>query len=190
MADNDEGTTTTEPQAQPSESTAPAAGTVTQPDEVTTLRSRNAGLDAKVTSLSQAHKDALARAEAAEARALALAEEKENGDQELRAELARIKAENAQARAEAAVARKGAQYPEAFAVFGDDIANMSDDKLAAAEARFKGIAGEAELPTPVGNNAARTAAPANKPIEEMTLAELKAHGSQAFNGLTWDAITE
>ena len=162
-----------------------------QVDEVTTLRSRNAGLDAKVTSLSQTVKDALARAEAAEARALALAEAKENGDVELRAQLERERAENAKTRSEALAAKKALAFPEAFDVFGDAIANMSDEQLAAAEARFRGVPAEStNPPKPVGNNVARTQAPANKTIEEMSLAELKAYGSTAFQGLTWEGITQ
>jgi hypothetical protein len=175
MADGNEGTAPVEGQA-PVIDAAPAAaasGTVTQPDEVTTLRSRNAGLDAKVTELSKAEKAAIARAEAAEARAIELANGKDNGDAELRAQLSAKDEELGKVRREAALARIEAKYPETFGVFGDTAASMTEDQLAASEARFAGVT-ETSTPTPAGINAPRVIAGA-KAIEDMTAAELEKH---------------
>ena len=175
MADNEDGTTTPEGEA-PETGTEPDAK-ATQPavDEVTKLRSRNAGLDAKVTALSTQAKEALARAEAAEKRALELAEAKDNGDAELRAELERIKAENAQTRREAALVRIEAKYPETFGVLGEAAATLTEDQLAASEARMAGVPAETEAPTASGANPPRTPAspPKAKTADELE-AELKA----------------
>jgi hypothetical protein len=173
----EDGTTTEGLEAQPAETTAtPAPTTGTPPDEVGTLRSRNAGLDAKVTSLTQQAAAEKARADAAEARALALASEKENGDQELRALVEAQKLLIAKTAAEAKLARIEAKYPETFGVLGEDAAGLTEDKLAASEARFvAGFAGEQETPTPVGSNAARTQSAVPKAIEDMTAAELEKH---------------
>lgn len=175
MTDTNAGTPPVAGEAQQTEPQVPAAGTTPQPDEVTTLRSRNAGLDAKVTSLSQQYAAEKAAREAAEARALALAESKENGDQELRAQLGRERAALALAQREAALARIEAQYPETFAVLGETAATLSADQLAAAEARFKGVAASGDTPPPLGANPARTSSAPAKNIEDMTTAELKAH---------------
>lgn len=150
MADNEDGTPTPEAEA-------PATGTPSGEDEVTKLRSRNAGLDAKVTSLSEQAKQAIARAEAAEQRALELADAKENGDAELRAELERQKADNAAARQEAKLARIETKYPETFGVLGEAAASLTEDQLAASEARMAGVPAEASTPTPGATNPPRTA---------------------------------
>lgn len=175
MTDGNEGTTEGTAEAPATdESTAPATetGTPQTPDEVTTLRSRNAGLDAKVTSLAAQAKADKARADAAEARALALAEAKEGGDAELRAELERMKAENAAARKDAALARIEAKYPETFGVLGETAASLSEDQLAASEARYAGVPAEAKTPTPGGSNPART--PAAIPNGEETGDQIEA----------------
>lgn len=158
---------------------APAAavvqGTPSTADEVTTLRSRNAGLDAKVTTLSQTAAAEKARADAAEARALALANEKENGDQELRAQVKLLEANAAKSQLEAKLARIEAKYPETYGVIGEAAAGLSDDVLAASEARMKGDAQEPETALPVGANPGRAQSAVPKTLEEMTLAELEKH---------------
>ena len=160
MADNNGGTSSQAGQApatDPAATSDPKAGTGQVVDEVTTLKSRNAGLDAKVTTLLESEKAAIARAEAAEARALELAAGKDNGDAELRAQLKARETELDTARREALLARIEAKYPETYAVLGEAAANLSADKLAEAEARFKGVAGETSAPVkPVGNNPSRT----------------------------------
>lgn len=170
MADNENGTTSEATEAQ-----EPATATGTQPDELVTLRSRNAGLDAKVTSLSQKAAAEKARADAAEARALALADAKENGDAELRAELERIKAESAKTREEAKLARIEAKYPETFSVLGQSAASLADDQLAAAEARFAGVAAGAGAPArPIGNNPSRVGSTSGPQTAKERLADMEA----------------
>jgi hypothetical protein len=135
----------------------PEAGTQSATDEVTTLRSRNAGLDAKVTELTKAQKAAEQRAADALAKLQAYEEGKVGSEEALRAQLQRVEAEATQARREAKVARIEAKFPETFAVFGDAVAEMSEDKLAEAEARFRGVPAESDTPPkPIGNNPSRT----------------------------------
>jgi hypothetical protein len=162
MADENEGTTSEGDEAQ-----EPVTEPVTPPkDEVTTLRSRNAGLDAKVTSLTQAEKAAKARADAAEAKLADYEAGKVGADEALRAQLQASQAETAQARQEANLARIEAKYPETFSVLGEAAIGMSDDKLAEAEARFRGVESEGTTPTkPIGNNPNRNTAAAAKADE-------------------------
>ena len=160
----------------PEEGQAPAneSGTGNQPDEVTTLRSRNAGLDAKVTELQRTTAAETTRANAAEARALALAEAGTNGDAELRAQLEAQKLIVAKSQQETALARIEAKYPETFAVLGETAASLTADQLAAAEARFAGVGSESSSqPTPLGNNPQRPLSGAPKALTDMSLAELE-----------------
>ncbi len=151
MADN-EGTGTTEQQAPEVGAGAPRPGTDVPDELVTLLKSRNAGLDAKVTELTKAQK--LSEQKAADAlQKLADYEAKTVGsDEALRAQLAARDAEVAQARRETALARAEAKYPETFALFGEDAATFSEDKLAASEARLSGATDSGEPPTPRGVN--------------------------------------
>lgn len=197
MPNTNEGTAAPAGEAQtteeaPAQTAAPeATGTPVPADEVTTLRSRNAGLDAKVTELTKAR---LAAEEAAAQAATKLAQYESGvvkGDEALRAQLQAKEAELNAARQEASLARIAAAYPETFAVLGDAAANMPADKLAEAEARFKGVAAlpaESNTPPPVGNNAARPLAPGIKPVEDMTLAEFKAHAAAQFSNTRWSDL--
>lgn len=160
------------------EAQAPETGTAPRADEVTTLRSRAAGLDAKVTALLAEAAAEKARADAAEARALALADEKTNGDAELRAELERTKALVAEKDRAVLLAGIKAQYPETFSVLGDVAATLTADQLAASEARFAGVPSTPETPTPVGANPARPQAGGAKAIEDMSAKELEVHMRQ------------
>lgn len=151
------GTTPETPEAQEPAAELPATGTVVVPDEVTTLRSRNAGLDAKVSALQLAEK--AAKAEAAEAKAALAAYEqgKVGSEAALASQLQAKEAELEKVRKDAQLARIEAKYPETFAVLGEAAANLSADKLAEAEARFKGVAAEVETTQrPIGNNPSRT----------------------------------
>lgn len=188
--DGNEGTTEGTVEAQPQEN-APATGTPQTPDEVTTLRSRNAGLDAKVTALQREAAEAKRIADEA-ARKLA---DYESGTVEaseaLRAQIAAKDAELAAVRKEATLAKVAAAYPETFNVLGDAVQYMSADQLAEAEARFKGVPAESTVPpVPVGNSVSRAPAAATKSIEEMSLAELKEYAPRAFAGLTWEALSQ
>ena len=189
MTDTSAGAT---PESEEAQQVAAAVTTGTPPpvDEATTLRSRNAGLDAKVTSLIQQAATEKARADAAEARALALASDKENGDAELRALVEAQKLLIAKTAAEAKLARIEAKYPESFGVLGDAAAGLTDDQLAANEARLvAGFAGQTETPTPVGANPGRTQSALPKAIEDMTTAELRKHLA-TFPPSAWGAQTE
>ena len=173
MTDENAGTPPVEGEA-PAAGTAPATGTPPAADEVTTLRSRNAGLDAKVTELTNATKLAEQRAaEAAQKLADYEAGTVSKGEA-LRAQLASKEAELAQARQEAQVARIAAKFPETFGVLGDAAAALTEDQLAASEARFAGVPATPETPKPMGANPPRTPGGA-KSIEDMTAAELRAH---------------
>ena len=177
MSDQDPGTEdgTTE---------APAAGdaadkAVTQPsDEVTKLRSRNAGLDAKVTELSTATKTAVRERDEALAKLSDYEAGKVGADEALRAQLDAVKAEAAQARQEALLARIEAKYPETYAVLGEAAASLSVDKLAEAEARFAGVAAPeptaaAPKPQPIANNQSRAGATAGEEDSSSIFEKLK-----------------
>lgn len=172
MADNDAGTSPVEGEAQ---GTAPV--TPPTPDEVTTLRSRNAGLDAKVTELQRATKAAEQKAAEAAQRLADYEAGKVGSEEALRAQVAAKDAEIALARKEAALARVEAKYPETFAVLGEAAGSLSDDQLAAAEARFRGVGEVPETPTPkpLGANPQRAPGTAAKAIEDMSVDELRKH---------------
>lgn len=196
MADGNEGTTAPEAEAQ---STAPegeapesqAAGTPPQVDEVTTLRSRNAGLDAKVTKLQDTAKAEKARADELQKKLDDYISGKASEDEDTRALLLRLNSELAASQAAAKVAGLAVKYPETYGTVGDAIAAMSEDQLEAAEARFRGVPVESNTPPPpVGNNAQRPAAAGTKPLEEMTLDELKAHGAAAFANTRWNDLAQ
>lgn len=153
MSDENAGTNEQASEAQQPQAT----GTPDLASEVTTLRSRNAGLDAKVSSLlaeQKALSDQLSsfKAELDKAQKGLL-----DKDETLSAQLKAKDEELTKVRTEAALVRIEKAYPETFAVFGEATINMSPDQLAAAEARFKGVAdsGAEEEPQapakPVGN---------------------------------------
>ena len=174
MADNENAGTTSETVEAPAPAEA-AQGTPTEDNVVTTLRSRNAGLDAKVTELQKAAQAAEERAQAAAQKLADYESGKVQADEALRAQLSAKEAELAQARTEKALALIAAQYPETFSVLGEAAASLSADQLAASEARFAGVPVETSAPVPVGANPPRSQAPASKRIEDMNLAELRAH---------------
>lgn len=150
--------------------TEPAAVPQT-PDELATLKSRNSGLNSKVTELqTQLAAEKTARTAAEDAAA-----GKAGTDDVLNKRIEELQAKLEAGEKAAALATKGAKYPEAYSELGDDIAAMSTDKLAALEARLtaaKDDEPESDKPKPVGNNPARTTGTKN--IEDMTSAELQA----------------
>lgn len=142
------------------------------PDELAALKSRNSGLNAKVTELQKQLADERNARTAAEQAAAG----KAGTDDVLNKRIAELQAELDAGKAAAAIAAKGASYPEAYRELGDDIANMSTEKLAALEARLtaaKDEEPETTAPRPVGNNPQRTNT--SKSIEDMTSKELQAH---------------
>lgn len=163
---------------------APATGDAAEkpvtptPDEVTKLRSRNAGLDAKVTELSTAAKSAAKERDEALAKLSDYEAGKVGADEALRAQLDAVKAEAAQARQEALLARIEAKYPETYAVLGEAAASLSVDKLAEAEARFAGVPSEpatppAPKPVPIANNQSRAGATAGEESSDSIFEKLK-----------------
>jgi hypothetical protein len=157
MTDQDAGT-----EQQGTEAQSEQTGTPASQDEVTTLKSRNAGLDAKVSALL-AEKKALEKQAADAAAKLAAYEAgKVGADEALRAQIAAKDAELETTKRDALLARIEAKYPETFAVLGDAAANLSAEKLAEAEARFKGVSSDPTPPTPrpIGNNPSRTSSAA------------------------------
>jgi hypothetical protein len=168
------------------EGTAPVAGSTagsgqTEDSEVTTLRSRLAGLDAKVTALQGETAAEKSAREAAEQKLRDYEAGKVNADEALRAQLAEKETEAAAARRDAALARIEAKYPETFAVLGEAAASLTADQLAASEARFAGVPAPVETSTPVppANNGARPPT-TRKNIEDMSAAELRAHMESTF----------
>jgi len=149
---------------------APAAAP-SNPDELANLTSRNKGLNAKVTELQKKLEAEVAARTAAEQAAI----DKAGSDEPLKKRIAELEAKLEAGEKAAALAAKGAQYPEAFSELGEDIANMSTEKLAALEARLKAAKdeGEEELPKPIGVSQKRTTG-GTKAIEDMTSAELQA----------------
>lgn len=191
MADGNEGTTEGTEQAPGTESETPAAGTVQTPDEVTTLRSRNAGLDAKVTSLSQETASHKAAREAAEQKLRDYESGKVQADEALRAQLSEKDIELAQVRREAALARIEAKFPETFGVLGEAAASLTADQLAASEARFAGVPAESNTPpVPLGTGAPRVPAAGGKAVEDMNVAELMAHQAKVFSGSSFDRTND
>lgn len=176
MTDTNEGTAPEGGEAQ-AETETSTTGTPAPKDEVTTLRSRNAGLDAKVTSLMTQAEAAEAARKAAEQKLADYEAGKVQGDEALRAQLSTKETELAEARREAALAKIEAKFPETFAVLGDSAATLTPEKLAEAEARFKGIAAEAENPKPIGNNPSRVQGGASGASNkaEITVKDREAH---------------
>lgn len=176
MSDQDTGTSNEADEAQVDAAATAATGTQT-PDEVTTLRSRNAGLDAKVTELSTATKNAVKERDAALTKLSDYEAGKVGADEALRAQLDVAKADATLARQEALLARIEAKYPETYAVLGEAAASLSADKLAEAEARFAGVAAEpapvASKPVPIANNQSRAGASATEETSETIFQALK-----------------
>ena len=180
MADG-EGTTEPGTEAPPA-ATLPA-GTPALDTEVTLLRSRAAGLDAKVTEQSKANALLNAQLAASAAKIAEYEAGKVNGDEALRAQLALKDSETAPARREAKLARIEAKYPEAFAELGDAAENLSNEKLASVEVRLKGVPATTEPPTPRGTNPPRAGEP---PPKEETSADMVA--IMKARGYSWENL--
>jgi hypothetical protein len=173
------GTTAGAAEAQTdTEPTAPVTtGTPQEPAEVTLLKSRAAGLDAKVTELMKTAQAAEDRAAEAAQKLADYEAGKVSADEALRAQLEAKEAELTRERQERAVEKLQQAYPETFGVFGAAAAGFTADQLAASEARLSGVAPDVapELPVPVGNSPARRAPTGTKAIEDMTRDELDKH---------------
>lgn len=171
MTDTNDGTAPVGTGA-PADASAAAAAPAT-PDELASLRSRNSGLNAKVTELQQQ----LTARDAELGTARKGLTDKESADADLRAQLSDLQAKLDAQTAAAEVATLQGRFPEAFAELGENIRGLSPEKLAALEARLAakadtGAEQEVETPRPVGNNPQRTTG-GSKPIEDMTSEELR-----------------
>jgi len=129
----------------------------TTPDEVSVLRSRYAGQTAKVNELTSERARLIAEREALIRERDELRSGKANTDEAAKALLAQKDEEIAAIRREVALARIESKYPETFGELGEAAFGLSEEKLAAMEARLRGASGasEQEPPTPRGQNAAR-----------------------------------
>lgn len=125
-------------------------------EDVSVLRSRYAGQTAKVNELT-GQKSALEKQVAELQKQLSDAQSGvTTADEAAKALLAAKDNELAQLQTAIKVAELKGRFPEVFAELGEDAVNLSEEKLAAMEARFQGAgAGDAEPPTPRGQNAAR-----------------------------------
>ena len=161
---------------------AAAAAATQSPDELATLKSRNSGLNAKVTELQKQLADERSARTAAEEAAAG----KAGTDDVLNKRIAELQTELEAGKQAVALSQKGAKFPEAFKELGEDIASMAEEKLAALEARLTAAKDEDEEESdepkkPVGNNAARgNTGPKN--LEDMTVAELRAYGKTLKRG--------
>lgn len=148
------------------------AGSASPQVDPATLLSRLSGLDAKVTSLQQQSAADRAAREAAERKLSEYEAGKVGADEALRAQLAEKDAELAKVRQEARLAGIQSKYPETFGVLGEAAAALTEDQLAASEAR---MAGTGTPPPPLGTAPARPVSGTTKAIEDMSLAELRNH---------------
>lgn len=181
MSENDpsEGTKPETPEAPAATPSTPVV-----PDEVTTLKSRNAGLDAKVTTLSQAQIAAEARATAAEAKLAQYEQGKLGADEALRAQLVAEQERTKAAEKKAALALVEAHYPEAFAELGEAAFDLTPEKLASLEARLKGVAEGEEAPTPRGADPARRSG-SRTPAKAPTISDVEAEANRMFPVWPW-----
>ena len=153
---------------------ASAAAVDPRDAELASLRSRNQGLNAKVTELQT--QIGTLTTELGTARAGLT--DKESAYADLRAQLAKANDTIANLTRQNEAAALSARFPEAAKELGDSIAGMKPETLAALEARLAGAAastqseGLEETPRPVGNNPQRTTS-GPKPIEEKTVEELR-----------------
>lgn len=168
----------------PAEGDAPDAAAPATPDELASLKSRNSGLNAKVTSLT----DQLKAEKAARTAAEQAVADKAGADDVLNKRIKELEEQIAKNEQAQALLVKGAKFPEAYRELGEDIGGMSEEKLAALEARLTAAKDEGEdapeTPRPVGNNTQRSAGGSTKSIEDMTSAELQA----AIKGLDRSAF--
>jgi hypothetical protein len=142
---------------------ADGAGTPPDANEATLLRSRQAGLSAKVTHLKAELAALVTERDAAVARASDLEQGKVSGEEALRAQLSAKEAEIEQTRREATTAKLSAKYPESARELGDLIGTFPEDKLAALEAR---LVGEVEDTSPTRGMRAPKNASAGPPRPE------------------------
>lgn len=179
MAEADDGTTTQG--AEGAAGTQNASGS----DEVTLLKSRLAGQDAKITELTNKATAAETAAAAAAAKLTAYEAKTVGADEALRAQLVAEQQKTQAAEQKAALALIKATYPEAFAELGDAAAGLTEEKLASIEARLQGVAADGEAKTPRGVNGARTGAAAGTAAKPPTIADVEAQIRAQAKNFSW-----
>lgn len=160
----------------------PTAGTATSPtaaagtgggDRVTLLESRLSGLEARLSESGRAKSTAEKERDAALQRLADYEAGRLKDDEASQSALKAAVDRAAAAETSAKLARIEARFPETYAVFADATANMTDEQLAAAEARFTGARPSddpIEPPTPRNPSTPRppaTSTPAGDPDEKI-----------------------
>lgn len=138
--------------------TTPTAPSGTGSVSGATWESRFAGLEARLSEQGRAKAEAERQRDEALKRASDLESGKVSAEDALQAQLRAEQAKTAAAEQKVALAELKGRFPEAYEVFGEGIANLTPEALAAAEARFTGAAPAAEPPTPRNPSAQRPAA--------------------------------
>lgn len=154
-------------------------------DRVTLLESRLTGLEARLTEAGRGRTAAEKERDEARSRLAEYEQGKITDNEAFQAELQRERDRAAAAEKSARLAQIEARYPEAFSVLGETAAGLTEEVLAATEARFKGTpsAEEEEPPTPRNPTEKRSvgAKPAAGDTESVeSLATMRAR----FKGLT------
>jgi hypothetical protein len=165
---NDQGTQDDDASADSQDDDADAGADASQgdQDEVSLYRSRLNGQTAKVTSLTKAVQDRDAKiAELQKQRDDALAG-LTSTDEALKAQIAAKDAEIAAERTARRTEFVQIKYPETFEVLGEAAANLTNDQLAANEARLAGAAEDGQAPTPRRTNAPKAGAAPAQQAEE------------------------
>jgi len=173
MADSDTSTVdngTVDDDASASADAGAAASTT--PDEVSVLRSRYAGQTAKVNELTTQLKAEREARTAAEKERDSLRSGAASSDETAKALLAAKDEEIARIRREVEVTRIQAKYPEVFGELGEAAAGLSEERLAAMEARLRGAGVSEEPPTPRSQNAARNEGSGDGGQREVTSADI------------------
>lgn len=156
----------------PAPETPPAAAAAPTADELASLRSRNSGLNAKVTELTK-RLETLTEELGTARKGLT---DKDSADADLKRQLAEAQANIEKLTRANETATLAAQYPAAFEELGEGIYGMAPERLASLNARLAGVkdpGGEQpETPRPVGNNPQRQQG-GSKNIEDMTSEELR-----------------
>lgn len=159
----------------PAGSTDPAGEGSGQPDEVSLWRSRFNGQTAKVTELTKAQEQTNARIASLEAELAKAREASASADEAAKALVAQARAELEQERSARRIDSLKARFPETFTLLGDAAAGLTEENLAANEARLTGTAGSTEPPTPLRHNESKTSGGATGgQKKERTAADIRA----------------
>lgn len=176
MPDNNDttnGAAGTPPADASTDATAAGSG---QPDEVSLWRSRFNGQTAKVTELTKAQEQTNARISDLEKQLTAAQASTASADEAAKALVAAAQAELANERSARRLDGLKARFPETFTLLGDAAAGLTEENLAANEARLTGgaTAGSTEPPTPLRHNESKTSGGATGKAKQESAADIKA----------------